>query len=87
MVDSRNDDTVSRAEPVGTIAEEKFDAARDDRIEIDAVGVVHRCSMTGRVLDEHPSCESRRDLQIYMSTLPLRPCRRRRSNSLMNQLR
>jgi hypothetical protein len=62
---------------VWTIIEDKVDAAEDDRIEVDGVGVMHLSSLSGFEMDEGPSHESRWDGQIQSGPSPWWPNRGR----------
>jgi hypothetical protein len=75
VVDSRYDDTVASFQVVWTIIEDKVDAAEDDRVEVDGVGVVHIRSLSGFEMDEGPSHESWWDVQVQIGAPPWWPNR------------
>lgn len=77
MIDSCHDDTVASFQVVRTVIEDKVDAAEDDRIEVDGVGMVHIRSLSGFEMDEGPSHESWWDVQIQIGAPPWWPNRGR----------
>jgi hypothetical protein len=86
VVDSGHHDAVARFQVVRTIIEDKVDAAKDDRVKIDGVGVVHVRSLSGLEMYEGPSHEPWRDVQIQISATPRRPNRRRRGSGAVDEL-
>jgi hypothetical protein len=52
LVDSVTHDTVARIVPVRPVVENQFDAAMEDNVEVQAVGVVERRCCIRRELDE-----------------------------------
>jgi hypothetical protein len=70
MVNSGHHDTVARFQVVRTVIEDEVDAAEDNRVKIDRVGVVHFGSLSGLEMDERPSDESWRDVQIHIGAPP-----------------
>ncbi len=77
MVHARNYNTVSGLERVHAIIESKFDAALEDQVEVDGVGVVHRGDHIGLVLDYLPLQAPTAQTQVIRAGVTRRSGRRR----------
>jgi hypothetical protein len=86
VVDSCDDDTVASFQVVRTIIENKIDAAEDDRVEVDGVGVVHIRSLSRFEMDEGPSHESWGNVQIQIGAPAWRSNRGRRGIGPVDEL-
>jgi hypothetical protein len=61
MVDSWNQNAVAGLKVMRPVIEKDVDVAKDDRVEVDGVGVVYLRALPGTELDHHPSCDPWRD--------------------------